>query len=341
MTTVVLAGATGFVGSAVLRALGTPRGLGRAPVRVRAVCRAEPAGSRRVPGVEYVRADLAAPATLRGLCRGADVLVNAASYVGGDAARCVAVNERGTGALVAEARAAGVRRIVQVSTTAVYGPGPHHGPDVGELTPAPVSAASRARLAAERPVRDAAGLVLRAPLVLGAGDRWVVPALAELVRRVPGRWDGGRGLLSLVAVDDLGRLVAAAATADAVPAGVYHAAHPEPVRCGDLLAALVERRILPPPGGADGAEHLPWDACLRRLRASRGRVSERQFALLARDHHYRSDAVWETLGCPPGPGPLARLDNAAPWYRAAWPGYDPRVSPRCPGERRSASRPAA
>ncbi len=329
---IVLTGATGFIGSAVLRGLTGPGGTGRAgrgQIRVRVACRVEPAGPRRVPGVEYVRADLAEPATLRGLCEGADALVNAASYVGGDEARCVAVNERGTAALVEEARAAGVRRIVQLSTTAVYGPGPHRGAEVGELTPSPVSAASRTRLAAEGPVVDAAGIVLRAALVLGPGDRWVVPALAELVRRVPGRWDGGRGLLSLIDVADLGRLVAAAATADAPSAGVYHAAHPEPVRGGDLLAALAGHAVLPPAVADGGAEDLPWDVCLRRLRATQGWVSERQFALLARDHHYRGDAVWRRLGCPPGPGPLARLGVAAPWYRAAaTAGEPPPARPR-------------
>ncbi|MGV9380430.1 NAD-dependent epimerase/dehydratase family protein [Nonomuraea sp. NPDC003707] len=305
---VVLTGSTGFIGSAVLRRLSA------AGVRVRAVCRTEPVGPHRVPGVEYARADLTEPASLRGLCEGGGVLVHAAPYVGRDQARCVAVNERGTARLVAEARAAGVRRIVYVSTTAVYGPGPHRGAEVGELTPAPVSATSRTRLAAERSVTGAAGLVLRAGLVLGPGDRWVVPALRELAQRVPGRWDGGRALLSLIDVADLARLVAAAVTADAAPVGVYHAANPEPVRVGALLDALARHLILPP--AADDAEGLAWEACLHRLRTTPGRVSERQFTLLAQDHYYRCDAIWERLGCAPGPGPLTRLGAAASWYRS-------------------------
>ncbi|MFC5877345.1 hypothetical protein ACFP74_07335, partial [Streptomyces virginiae] len=71
-----------------------------------------------------------------------------------------------------------MRRIVHLSTCAVYGPRPHRGAYVGELAPAPVSPASSSRLAGEASVLDAGGLVLRAGLVLGRGDGWVVPALA-------------------------------------------------------------------------------------------------------------------------------------------------------------------
>ncbi|WP_228454150.1 hypothetical protein [Streptomyces alkaliphilus] len=59
----------------------------------------------------------------------------------------------------------------------------------------------------------------------------------------------------------------------------------------------------------------PWVECLRRLRETLGRISERQFALLAQDHWYRSGDIWRAAGCAEGPGPLARLDAAAPWYR--------------------------
>lgn len=145
---VVVTGATGFVGSAVLRRLAA-----QAPQAVvRAVSRTPPATAH---GVRWVDADLAAAESLRGVCDGADVLLSLASYIGPDAERCAAVNSAGTEALVAEARRAGVGRIVQLSTCAVYGPGPHRGQDVGELTPAPVSPASRSRLAGEEPVLEA------------------------------------------------------------------------------------------------------------------------------------------------------------------------------------------
>ncbi|MEV7447155.1 NAD(P)-dependent oxidoreductase [Streptomyces sp. NPDC091204] len=302
---IVVTGATGFVGSAVLRRLAEqdPQAV------VRAVSRTRPPIAY---GGRWVGADLADAESLRGVCDGADVLLSLASFIGPDADRCTAVNSTGTAALMAEARRAGVPRVVQLSTCAVYGPGPHTGQDVGELTPAPVSAASSSRLAGEEPVLDAGGLVLRAGLVLGRGDRWVVPALADAFRRVPAAWGGGAGLASFVDVDDLARLITAFALGDgAAPAGILHAHHPVPVRNRDLMAALAAHRVLP----AAPAGDWPWRRCLEALAATPGWVSERQFTLLAGDHWYRADEAWRLTGTAPGPGPLSRLGAAAQWYR--------------------------
>ncbi|WP_244409272.1 NAD-dependent epimerase/dehydratase family protein [Streptomyces albofaciens] len=298
-------------------------------------------GSGSDPRIDWARADLADAASLRGLCEGADVLLHLASDIGRDEEHCELVNVRGTAALVDEAVRAGVGRIVHLSTAAVYGAGPHSGLDVDEIPPAPVSAASRTRLAAEQPVLAAGGTVLRPGLVLGAGDRWVVPALAELLGRVPARWDGGRGLLSVVAVEDLARLFVRLALAPydtpgtpgasitsttpntstttgipgtpGIPSGVYHASHPTPVSNGDLMDTLLAHDVFPDAPAA--LPDLSWSDCLQRLEAVPGRVSERQFALLARDHWYRSDEVWTAAACDPGPGPLARLADSADWYR--------------------------
>ncbi|WP_077800411.1 NAD(P)-dependent oxidoreductase [Streptomyces sp. JHA26] len=307
---VVLTGATGFVGSAVLRellAVRPPEG----GVRVRALARGGASGRPTPPGLVWESADLTAPASLRGVCRDADVLIHLASLVSGDDATCAAVNVHGTGALMEEARRAGVGRIVHLSTAAVYGPGPHSGPGVGEIDPAPTSPASRTRLEGEAAAVEAGATVLRPGLVLGRGDRWVVPALVELRARVPARWDGGRALSSMVDVGDLARLIAALACAKGDgPAGVYHASHPVPVRNLDLMSRLTALGVLDPV-----TQDWTWQECLDRFRRTPGRLSERQFSLLARDHWYRGEEIWRLAGCPEGPGPLARLDGAGAWYR--------------------------
>ncbi|MFE7134288.1 NAD-dependent epimerase/dehydratase family protein, partial [Streptomyces sp. NPDC057638] len=141
--TVVLTGATGFIGSAVLRELRRRRA--RHGLVIHTVGRRPPARPRA--GERWTRADLAEPGTLAGVCAGADVLLHLASLIGPDEERCAAVNTAGSAALMAQATRAGVGRIVHLSTAAVYGEGPHRGIAVGEVQPAPLSPASRTRLA--------------------------------------------------------------------------------------------------------------------------------------------------------------------------------------------------
>ncbi|MFE7384471.1 NAD-dependent epimerase/dehydratase family protein [Streptomyces zhihengii] len=307
---VLVVGGTGFIGSAVVRELLSPSGGGARDVRVLAR-RPLPdwmtsAGARRIP------ADLLDPASLEGCCDGVGTVLHLASYVGRDRTQCEAVNERGTAALAAAARAAGTGRLLYVSTASVYGHGPHRGAAEGRLAAAPVSPASTSRLAAEAIVLDGGGIVLRPHLVYGPGDKWFVPTVCRLLRKVPVWADGGSARASLVGVRDLARVVAAFAERDwsGEHGGIHHVNHPRPVMFRTVVGQLCRHLGIAPPT-SDLSRRAHRELTARVL----PQLSAHQHALLTEDHWYDSNGVWARLGLTPGPGFAAGLVPGLPWYR--------------------------
>lgn len=296
--TFLITGASGFVGT---RAAAAARH--RPGVRVRTLSR------RARPGTDAVQGDLSEPASLRGVCADTDVLVHCATLIGGDAETVEAVNDRGTRALVEEAVRAGVRRIVYVSTAAVYGRGPFRGVRPGEVPIAPASATSRTRAAAERHVLDAGGLVLRPHLVYGEGDRWVIPGLVWLLRELSATVTGCTALQSMIDVGTLGRAVVAAALSPAHGGGAHHVGHPEPVAVPELLKAVDEH--LGNPGGGAAV-----DVATALDRAAGSPLALHHLGMLTVDHWFVDDAFWKDLDCSPGEGFAAEFRRAAPWYRS-------------------------
>jgi nucleoside-diphosphate-sugar epimerase len=128
---VLVTGATGFVGTAVLREL-VGRGMGP---RVRVLVRRPVPEWMTEAGVTTWAGDLTDAPGLAGLCTGITTLVHLASQVGGDPALCAAVNEEGTGKLLAEARRAGTADVLYLSTCAVYRDGVHRGEEVPAHAP--------------------------------------------------------------------------------------------------------------------------------------------------------------------------------------------------------------
>jgi nucleoside-diphosphate-sugar epimerase len=185
---VLLAGADGFIGRHLARALAaaghelTPLVYGRSPRE----------GELRV--------DLTQPSQLALLPLGIEALINASGIVDARvaSARIFAVNQAGTEHLVAWARAQGVRHFVQMSSVAAYGPlvlgeqRTEQTPRLGRLLGLPyMRSKARAEVALER-----SGLgysILRPAAVLGSGDSVVTPGFVTAL--------GGAGLPLLPGAD--------------------------------------------------------------------------------------------------------------------------------------------
>ncbi|MCZ4121845.1 NAD-dependent epimerase/dehydratase family protein [Streptomyces sp. H39-S7] len=310
--TVLIAGGTGFIGSAVLRELLAPNGSGTPGTDIRVLSRRPLPGWMEAAGVRRAAGDLRDGTTLRGSCDGADTVLHLASYVGRDPDLCTAINDHGTRALLEDAYRAGTNRVVYVSTASVYGPGPHRGSTEAQLTPAPASVASASRRRAEQAVLSGGGIVLRPNLVYGPGDRWFIPTLCRLLRKVPVWPEGGTARTSLIAVQDLARVVSGLAgrTWHQDLDSVYHVNHPRPTVLRALVAELSRNLEVRPP-----ETDLPHAAHRELTARVLPELSAHQHGLLTRDHWYESGRIWQHLGLAPGLGFAAMFAASAPWYR--------------------------
>lgn len=296
----MVVGATGFLGRAVHAEVSL-----RCPDAV-GLCRHPGEAASRT----MIRADITAPESLSTVFAGADAVVHVAPYVGPDPAVSELVNVGGTENVVLACERARVERLVYVSTTSVYGLGPHRGLRVQDAVARPASPRSGHRLLAEQMVVGAGGCVLRPNVVFGVGDRWAVPALIRLVGMVGGLVDGGRARQSVISVDDLALVIARICTRSVWPlAGrVPHAVQPTPVTVLEIAETARAHRI-------HSASLEAVDPGAAREAALRAGFSEHQFDLATVDHWYDGDEVWDLTGMPDRRGIDLSAAHVA-WYRS-------------------------
>lgn len=202
MRTVFVTGGSGFVGGALLDALAA-RG-----ETVRALARsAAAAATVAARGAVPVTADLSDVDALTAGMRGAELVVHAAARLRGgwaEEAELRRSNVDGSRAVLQAARAAGVSRLVYVSTEQVV-LGDRPLVDADETWPYPErfvgpyaltkADAERMLLAASTP--ELATVAVRPRMVWGPGDTTVLPSLAEAATAGRLRWvDGGHHLTS-------------------------------------------------------------------------------------------------------------------------------------------------
>lgn len=184
---------------------------------------------QEVPGVRTVAADVRDPAAIRALVEPGAVCAWLVPPTGAERA-------------IAEALR-GVRRIVYVSSTGVYGPA--RGAWVDESWPiAPETEAGKARARAEADIR-AAGIetvVLRAAGIYGPG-RGVVARLRAGTMRIVG---DGSAHTSRVHVEDLAAAIVLAGEA-AAPGDVYNVADRDPCTLAEHADGAADLLGLPRP----------------------------------------------------------------------------------------------
>lgn len=199
MSTSLVTGGTGCLGSPLVRRLAAE---GR-PVRLLVQHSAQGEHLAHLPAVSLIQGDVTRPETLDAAVQGVEVVYHLAAKVheepknAADEREFHVVNAVGTASLLASCKKAATRRLVLVSTVAVYGE--VSGCSGDESTGVnPRTAYARSKLAAETMVlsnNGVEGVVLRLPVAYGPGDRGNVGRLIRaigrrrffLIKGVPGR----------------------------------------------------------------------------------------------------------------------------------------------------------
>jgi nucleoside-diphosphate-sugar epimerase len=241
---VVVTGASGFFGSALVRALLERGDAVRALVR-----RPEAAAELRAAGAETVLGDLTAPGGCDGLVSAGDVVIHTAARVdmSGRWKDFRRTTVEGTRNLLAAALPRGPRRFVYISSGAVYAPTVDPGGFCAERTPARpprYNFYGRAKLVAESLVRaecervDCPWTIVRLGFLYGAGNRALLQHLAPLARRnklfIVGN---GENRIATLYVDDAVRATLLAATHPQAAGKIYDVASAEPVTQREFLDA--------------------------------------------------------------------------------------------------------
>jgi nucleoside-diphosphate-sugar epimerase len=222
---VLVTGATGFLGGALtLRLAG-------AGARVRALARHPEKGAflRDVQGVEMVQGNITEAEQLRDPFAGCDLVFHVAASTGGSLEKQRRNNVLGTRNVAEAAAHANVKRLVHVSTIAVYGYRlngdvsenmPHNpGHDPYNIT----------KSEAERMLREMASShslaysIIRPGMIYGPGSNMWTKSLFKLAKRRPTPFVGhGNGSSFPIYVDDVTDMMVVLATHPAAVGETFH-----------------------------------------------------------------------------------------------------------------------
>jgi NADH dehydrogenase len=272
MSTILVTGASGFVGSHVVPALLAAGhrvvALARTPDAGKTVLAHLPAADR--PSVEIRVGDVNRPETLGPALAGVDAVVHLVALArdndGGAQLRLV--NTEGTRAVVAAMRTAGVRRLIHMGAMGVT-----NDPDLHY-------ASSKARAEALVAASDLDWTILKPSLQFGPGDGFF-NLIARLVRISPGVVPvpgDGKARFQPIHVDDVARIVVAALADPTTIGESFAVGGPRYWTYREITAEVVSvlgkrRAIVPMPvalirlvAGTSELLHLPFPVATDQLR---------------------------------------------------------------------------
>ena len=259
--TVLVTGAGGFVGGHLVDLL-VERG-----EHVRILARpGEDVTRLAQAGVEVCRGDLTDLPSLEAAVDGADRVMHCAARTGpwGPQAEYELVNVCGPRILVEAAMAAGVRRIVHVSSVTVHGVDVHGTADETAPLRGGNDPYSRTKVAGEQllqqMIRDkgAPVTIVRPGLVYGPRDTNSFGRFARLVEQ--GKMviiGSGNNHPPLIYVKDVARGILLASEAEKAIGRAYLLVNDEPVTQRDYFNAIARELGVPPPG-----RHIPYRLAL-------------------------------------------------------------------------------
>jgi nucleoside-diphosphate-sugar epimerase len=329
MTAVFVTGGNGFVGRHLVSAL-QERGN---RVRVLALP-AEDTSWLEERGITVYRGDICQPRALVAPMQGVRGVVHLAGMM--DVWRPLdqyhAVNVTGTENVCRAALAAGVRRVVHMSSSSVYGMGlgrPVHEsiPLAPFDDPYPMTKAEADKLVQQMIAEDRLpAVIIRPDQIFGPGDELHFARMADRVRARKGVIVGsGRNAVPFVYVTDVVQGLLLALDQEQAVGQAYNITSDRPLTQEEFLRALAQEIGAKPP-----RVHIPYRALyaagyaaerLAGLTRSwrRPPVTRLGVAFIGTDNRYAIDKAQQQLGYTPQVGVREGLRLAASWYLDRYP----------------------
>ncbi|HKO85217.1 MAG TPA: NAD-dependent epimerase/dehydratase family protein [Actinomycetota bacterium] len=326
--TVLVTGATGFLGSHLTELLLAAGERPRVLVRP-----GEAVGASAGEVVDVFRGDVGDRAALDTALCGVDRVLHCAARCGpwGPPAEYESTNVRGLEALVRAALAAGVRRLVHVSSITVHGNDVRGAADESAPLREERNPYSRSKVAGERllerMIRDegAPVTIVRPGWIYGPRDRASFARFARMIENgqmmVVG---GGENHLPLIYVSDAARGVLLASEAAQAVGRSYLLVNDQPVTQREFIGAIAAQLGAPAP-----TRHIPYQLglMLGSVAEQLGHLSRRRQAppvmrygmqLLGGENRFSIARARRDLGFAPLVDLAEGVRRSVDWYRATY-----------------------